>query len=56
MTDLARLRRARLGVFGTFFLLGFTLAAWATNLPTLQQRTAAMAAMGMVVGMGRDHF
>ncbi|HEX4787736.1 MAG TPA: MFS transporter [Actinospica sp.] len=45
MPDPARLRRARLGVSGIFFLLGFTLAAWATNLPTLQQRTGASSAV-----------
>jgi MFS family permease len=50
VTDFVRLRRARLGVFGTFFLLGFTLAAWATNLPTIQQRTgASTAAIGVVI-------
>jgi MFS family permease len=50
MPALPRLRRARLGVFGTFFLLGFTLAAWATNLPTLEARTGANAAiLGVVI-------
>lgn len=50
MPGRARLRRARVGVFGIFFLLCFTLAAWATNLPALQERTGASPAIiGLVI-------
>jgi hypothetical protein len=54
VSDLPRPRGARIGVFGIFFVLGFTLAAWATNLPTLQQRTGINSAViGLVVLVAR---
>lgn len=39
-----------MGVFGAFFLLGFVVAAWATTLPTLQQRTGiGSGVIGLIV-------
>lgn len=43
-------------MFGIFFVLGFTLASWATNLPTLQQRTGVdsglIGVVILVMGVG----
>ena len=35
----ARLRRARFGVFGIFFVVGLGMAAWLVSIPAVQQRT-----------------
>lgn len=52
----ARLRRARLGVFGTFFVAGFGLAAWLVNIPVVQERTgishATLGILLLVLGLG----
>ncbi len=32
------IRRARLGVFGVFFVVGFVMAAWLVNIPAIQAR------------------
>jgi MFS family permease len=52
----ARLRRARLGVFGTFFVAGFGLAAWLVNIPPVQERTgishATLGILLLILGLG----
>lgn len=51
-----RLRRARFGVFGTFFVAGFGLAAWLVNIPVIQERTgishATLGLVLLVLGLG----
>ena len=49
-------RRARLGVFGTFFVAGFGLAAWLVNIPPVQERTgishATLGILLLILGLG----
>lgn len=48
--ELQRLRLARWGVSGVFLVLGFSVAAWATNLPAVQRRTAISSVeIGLVI-------
>ena len=51
-----RLRQARLGVFGTFFVAGFGLAAWLVNIPPVQEKTqishATLGILLLVLGLG----
>lgn len=51
-----RLSRARLGVFGTFFVAGFGLAAWLVNIPPVQERTgishATLGILLLILGLG----
>jgi MFS family permease len=50
------LRRARLGVFSSFFLAGFLAAVWVVNIPAIQERThISKAVLGLdllVFGLG----
>src|SRR5690349_6551242 len=50
------LRRARLGVFGTFFVAGFGLAASLVNIPPVQERTgishATLGILLLILGLG----
>jgi predicted MFS family arabinose efflux permease len=52
----ARLRHARLGVFGTFFVAGFGLAAWLVNIPPVQERTGishgTLGILLLILGLG----
>ena len=46
----ARLRRARFGVFGIFFVVGLGMAAWLVSIPAVQQRTGVShATLGLVL-------
>lgn len=51
-----RLRQARLGVFGTFFVAGFGLAAWLVNIPPVQEKTqishATLGILLLILGLG----
>ncbi|MFT4164849.1 MAG: MFS transporter [Microlunatus sp.] len=51
-----RLRQARLGVFGTFFVAGFGLAAWLVNIPPVQEKTqishATLGILLLLLGLG----
>ncbi|UCR88059.1 MFS transporter [Mycetocola spongiae] len=51
-----RLRRARLGVFGIFFVVGFLMAIWLVNIPAIQERTgvshAVLGGLILVFGLG----
>lgn len=51
-----RLSRARLGVFGTFFVAGFGLAAWLVNIPLIQQSTqishTTLGILLLILGLG----
>jgi MFS family permease len=52
----ARLRRARFGVFGIFFVVGLGMAAWLVSIPAVQQRTgishATLGLLLLVLGAG----
>lgn len=52
--DSSRLRRARAGVFGTFFVVGFLLAIWLVNIPAVRDRTGVSTAMlgWLILGLG----
>ena len=51
-----RLRQARLGVFGTFFVSGFGLAAWLVSIPPIQEKTqishATLGILLLILGLG----
>jgi MFS family permease len=51
-----RLRQARFGVFGIFFVVGLGMAAWLVSIPTVQQRTgvshATLGLLLLVLGAG----
>lgn len=51
-----RLRQARLGVFGTFFVAGFGLAAWLVSIPPIQEKTqishATLGILLLILGLG----
>lgn len=51
-----RLRQARLGVFGTFFVSGFGLAAWLVSIPPIQAKTqishATLGIALLILGLG----
>jgi MFS family permease len=51
-----RLLRARFGVFGTFFVVGFGLAAWLVNIPFVQRQTgvsdASLGVALLLLGLG----
>ena len=51
-----RLRRARLGVVGIFFVVGLGMAAWLVSIPAVQQRTgvshATLGLLLLVLGAG----
>lgn len=51
-----RLRRARFGVFGIFFVVGLGMAAWLVSIPAVQQRTgvshATLGLLLLVLGAG----
>ena len=51
-----RLRQARIGVFGTFFVAGFGLAAWLVNIPPVQEKTqvshATLGILLLILGLG----
>lgn len=52
----ARLVRARIGVFATFFIVGFGMASWLVSIPVVQQRTgvshATLGLLLLVLGLG----
>lgn len=52
----ASLRRARLGVVGVFFCVGFGFAAWLVNIPAVEQRTgishATLGSLLLLLGLG----
>lgn len=52
----ARLRRARIGVFGIFFALGVGTAAWLVSIPAVQARTGishgTLGGLLLVLGLG----
>ncbi|MFB6392132.1 MFS transporter [Polymorphospora lycopeni] len=54
--DPARLRRARVSVFGTFGVGGLLLAMWVVNIPAVQQRTgvshATLGLLLLLIGAG----
>ena len=51
-----RLVRARVGVFATFFVVGFGMAAWLVSIPAVAQRTgvshATLGLLLLVLGLG----
>ncbi|HEY5847599.1 MAG TPA: MFS transporter [Microlunatus sp.] len=51
-----RLRQARFGVFGIFFVVGLGMAAWLVSIPAVQQRTgvshATLGLLLLVLGAG----
>ena len=51
-----RLRRARIGVFGIFFVVGLGMAAWLVSIPAVQDRTgvshATLGGLLLVLGLG----
>ncbi len=53
---MARLRRARFGVFGIFFVVGLGMAAWLVSIPAVQQGTgishATLGLLLLVLGAG----
>ncbi|MEV0607907.1 MFS transporter [Polymorphospora rubra] len=54
--DPARLRRARVSVFGTFGVGGLLLAMWVVNIPAVQERTgvshATLGLLLLLIGAG----
>lgn len=50
----AHLRRARLGAFGIFFIVGFITAVWLVNIPAVQKATdISHAVLGvLILGLG----
>ncbi|MBT8163143.1 MULTISPECIES: MFS transporter [Arthrobacter] len=50
------LRRARLGVFGAFTIVGFLTAIWLVNIPDIQQRTGVshpvLGGLILLLGLG----
>lgn len=56
MRSSAVLRRARLGVTGVFFSVGFGFAAWLVNIPAVEQRTgvshATLGSLLLLLGLG----
>lgn len=52
----ARMRRARLGVFGIFSAVGFLMAVWLVNIPAIQVRTgidhAILGGLILLLGLG----
>ncbi|MFZ4894874.1 MFS transporter [Plantibacter sp. Mn2098] len=53
-----RLRRARFGVFGIFFVVGFLMAIWLVNIPAIQEQTGVSHAMlgGLILLLGLGSF
>ncbi len=51
-----RLARARVGVFATFFIVGFGMASWLVSIPAVQQRTdishGTLGLLLLVLGLG----
>ena len=52
----AHLVRARIGVFATFFVVGFGMAAWLVSIPAVSERTgvshATLGLLLLVLGLG----
>ncbi|MGG7463135.1 MFS transporter [Plantibacter sp. YIM 135347] len=53
-----RLRRARVGVFGIFFVVGFLMAIWLVNIPAIQEQTGVSHAVlgGLILLLGLGSF